>query len=783
MKKLQLIFLLFIGSLELKASCPPDNNEIIVQIIPDQYPTEISWVLSDLSGNILGTGGSVGDTICIPDSVCTIFTINDSYGDGIFAPGGYWLYNNGALIATGNSSTYTLTATHTIGCSQGSFCDNPYPLSYGLHYGLLDNTWYTFTADSTGMYNFNSCGLNTCDTKIWIYGNCNVGINQESPAGTYAFNDNSSCGLQASLDVVFAAGNTYLIRIGDNMDNCVDSVGFVFSYIGAIPGCMDPTACNYDPMAGIDDSSCIWFPNPLCNGPDLELDSLSFLSSLSLVTTTAGLCDVNEGCVTGYGTRYVLSFTSKINNIGTLDYVLGNPSANPSMFNLNNCHGHTHYEGYGDYRLYDMGGQLIPVGHKNGFCVMDLCGFGQYNCGNMGISAGCYDVYGVGTQCQWIDITDVPNGDYRLAAIINSLHLPDAMGRPETNYLNNALQICIRITRNVSGVPTYSILPSCTPFVDCFGIPGGTALADCDGVCNGPSIFGNVFVDNLLDSLDVTTYIDMLSNQLSVATNCNDLNADSTLTIYDAALANWCNNNGNANHPGGSSYNHCFFPRNITNPTDSTALKITAINFSNNYIDVSILSKRADIKAYEFSVSGITIQNVVSLTNPVTVPYEVAYNGFNNHVLGLSVVDSSLKKAANYQSLCRIYFSAITDTIICIQNIIDIVNSKAERTITSIEGGCISTVTSGISTSNNTINMTLIPNPAVSSIFVKLQNTNNFNSNLELLDIQGRRIEILGTPTNNDWHEYSIENLKPGIYLLRLVNETQFSAPVRLVKM
>jgi hypothetical protein len=79
--------------------------------------------------------------------------------------------------------------------------------------------------------------------------------------------------------------------------------------------------------------------------------------------------------------------------------------------------------------------------------------------------------------------------------------------------------------------------------------------------------------------------------------------------------------------------------------------------------------------------------------------------------------------------------------------------------------------------------MTLIPNPAVSSIFVKLQNTNNFNSNLELLDIQGRRIEILGTPTNHDWHEYSIENLKPGIYLLRLVNETQFSAPVRLVKM
>jgi hypothetical protein len=39
-------------------------------------------------------------------------------------------------------------------------------------------------------------------------------------------------------------------------------------------------------------------------------------------------------------------------------------------------------------------------------------GTGGYNCGNMGISAGCADVYGSGTTCNWIDITDVDTGDY-----------------------------------------------------------------------------------------------------------------------------------------------------------------------------------------------------------------------------------------------------------------------------------------------------------------------------------------------------------------------------------
>jgi hypothetical protein len=307
------------------------------------------------------------------------------------------------------------------------------------------------------MYVVSTCSLATCDTRLYIYQDCPGGASlTDGPEGTYAYNDNV-CGDQSSVNVMMLQGQTYKIRVGDVNNNCTGPVNFQLLYNGEITGCTDLTACNYNPLATASDGSCIYFPDPMCAGPDLAFDSLAFTSSLTLFTHNAQECDIQEGCVTGYGSRQVIAFSSKIDNIGLMDYYIGTPGSQPEMFNLVNCHGHTHYEGYGDYRLYDMNNNLIPAGHKNGFCVMDLCGFGQYNCGNMGISAGCYDVYGVGTQCQWIDVTEVPDGDYRLAVIVNSTHVPDALGRQEVNYVNNALQVCMRFTRT-NGVLSWQLL-------------------------------------------------------------------------------------------------------------------------------------------------------------------------------------------------------------------------------------------------------------------------------------------------------------------------------------
>ncbi len=776
MKRLLLSLLALFLIFNSHASCPSGFSEIVVSIVPDNWPQETSWNLINDQGVVITSGGSAGDTVCVPSGSCTQFNIYDSYGDGIYTPGGYWIYVDNVLIGTGN--TFGSHAQVQANCPPGSFCTIPIPLTnYGTHTATFEDTWYSFTCNLSGTYNLTTCNNNTCNTQIWIYTTCPSTPYVDGAPGTYAFNDDNNCGTQANLNVVMVAGTTYLIRIGDNNNDCSGNINFDFSYVGPVSGCTDPTSCNYNPLAVLDDGSCIYPPSPLCNGPDLQFDSLTFINSLQMLTHTSATCDVDEGCVTGYGTRYVITFSSKINNIGTQDFYIGNPSTQPGMFNTNNCHGHAHYEGYGDYRLYAMNGQSVPAGHKNGFCVIDLCGFGQYTCGNMGISVGCYDQYGSGTQCQWLDITDVPDGDYRMAVIINSKHLPDALGRYETNFVNNALQICINITRT-GGVPSFTVLPNCTPYVDCAGIPAGTAEMDCNNICNGPGVYGDSYNDGRLDSNDVSTYMDFIESNMP-ASICFDLNGDASISVYDAELVNWCQR-GNPLHPGGSVHNHCNFPRNIVNPNDSVGLSIKAINLSSNYVDIEVKNSNAKVKAYQFTLSGVTISGVVSLADPINYPVDVRYRSSTNEVFAVSIEDSSLQRATLPQNLVRVYFSAVTDTAVCISNIREIVNQDAEKTITYVYGNCISTNITAITSVFKPAELTVLPNPATDRAFIHFSDKTKIE-NISLLDISGKVFKLLTQPVKEGWYEIDLHELPQGVYFI-VVNTGETRGAIRICK-
>ena len=71
------------------AQCGDDETTIAIVIVADNYPAETSWELLQ-NNEIIASGGSVGDTICIDGSTenaCLQFSIFDSFGDGIFEPG------------------------------------------------------------------------------------------------------------------------------------------------------------------------------------------------------------------------------------------------------------------------------------------------------------------------------------------------------------------------------------------------------------------------------------------------------------------------------------------------------------------------------------------------------------------------------------------------------------------------------------------------------------------------------------------------------------------------
>ena len=98
-------------SADVLAQCDEGQSQVVVEILTDNYPGEITWTLSDANGELLSGGpyGSPGttyaDSVCIAGAdefPCLQFVINDSYGDGIccgYGQGAYTLYLDGVAVA------------------------------------------------------------------------------------------------------------------------------------------------------------------------------------------------------------------------------------------------------------------------------------------------------------------------------------------------------------------------------------------------------------------------------------------------------------------------------------------------------------------------------------------------------------------------------------------------------------------------------------------------------------------------------------------------------------
>ena len=186
------------------------------------------------------------------------------------------------------------------------------------------------------------------------------------------------------------------------------------------------------------------------DGPDLTLNGRRLAKSIKFETRTfdKSSCDVQEQCVDQAGTRRLLRFDVDTPNIGNMDLVLGDPTSHPELFEYSDCHQHYHFKGYAKYELMDIGGRVLKTGRKRAFCLEDFeqkdpkAKHGKFTCGFQGISAGWSDVYEAGLECQWLDITGIPGGLYRLKVTIN----PDRILK-ETRYDNNSFMTPLIISR------------------------------------------------------------------------------------------------------------------------------------------------------------------------------------------------------------------------------------------------------------------------------------------------------------------------------------------------
>jgi hypothetical protein len=214
------------------------------------------------------------------------------------------------------------------------------------------------------------------------------------------------------------------------LDSCVDE-----------SQCGDMLCCPLGSACAEDGSTCLL--------SDIELDGeyMSRTMSLREENIREDDCVIEEGCVGGPGDRRLLRFGVRALNVGEGPLHLGRPNTNENVFEYSDCHGHYHFTEYAHYELLDSTGAVVVTGRKQAFCLMDLerveddAGRGRYHCSMQGISKGWADIYDSALDCQWIDVTGVPAGDYMLRVVINPEHI-----LAELSYDNNSAEVPVTLT-------------------------------------------------------------------------------------------------------------------------------------------------------------------------------------------------------------------------------------------------------------------------------------------------------------------------------------------------
>lgn len=246
MKKNYLFLLLLcvlFGMHRSMAQCPAGQWPLEITIVPDSYPNETTWNLFS-NGTEIAQGTYLSDTVCVDSSSCMRFDIHDSYGDGIccgYGLGSYVITLNGNQVASGGE--FATIASHSFNCGPGTICENPLNANLGLNTSPNGQRFFEFTPDSTGIYSFSTCGITTCDTRLWIYNTCqNVDYSGSSNGAMYYNDNNLNCGEQADLEVLLAAGVPYIVRIdyGQNLGNVQ-----TFSCTGSPQTFTAPTSGNF----------------------------------------------------------------------------------------------------------------------------------------------------------------------------------------------------------------------------------------------------------------------------------------------------------------------------------------------------------------------------------------------------------------------------------------------------------------------------------------------------------------------------------------------------------
>jgi hypothetical protein len=192
--------------------------------------------------------------------------------------------------------------------------------------------------------------------------------------------------------------------------------------------------------------------------PDLAIDPQRFVAQMEIIDRVFAPddCAIAEGVVGGAGIRRLLRFDTVLMNRGDGDLVVGDRSDpnNPyaPYFVFHECHGHYHIRDFSIYELLTLDRTVVVTGTKQGFCFEDSFKYEDggkshgYDCGDQGITSGWGDWYYKQLVGQWIDITDVPAGEYIVRVSINTGQFSPIFDEGQNLY-SNVTEVRVTIPR------------------------------------------------------------------------------------------------------------------------------------------------------------------------------------------------------------------------------------------------------------------------------------------------------------------------------------------------
>jgi hypothetical protein len=335
--------------------CTAGKVEVTIEIKLDQFVGETGWILSEVGVGILhqATANTYGGyppgqvvtfTTCIDYGTTLEFLINDTYGDGIFAPGGWIVYTDCDTISAGGvygnnltnqdfgfsySDTGTVnacTANTIVGCTDpmylefnpianqmdSSLCINP------IVYGCNDVNAFNYNPSATGLQQnagcdniitltdwagdgwsgsflyvtqgSNSFGPFTVDSITFV-DTILLNTTEQVNVFFYSYGQAQSTSVQCMFGITNPLGTT-ILEVGANpYTNPIASYnqfGHMYSVqadcgdicIDKVYGCIDPSAFNYDSIANTTDNSCYY--NPGCmDAAYLEYHTQGFVADFN----------------------------------------------------------------------------------------------------------------------------------------------------------------------------------------------------------------------------------------------------------------------------------------------------------------------------------------------------------------------------------------------------------------------------------------------------------------------------------------------------------------------